>query len=139
MRISASAFRVTVLIWLVLVIPILLRGVSYQTHTVKAGDTLYGLSRSNGVSIDKLKELNGLSSDRLSIGQVLKIKALPDPAPATHPKPAPKPAPVTPVPDKDVSTPGSPTTNQDPTAKDELPDEYFYTVQRKDNLYRISL
>ncbi|MDX5321486.1 MAG: LysM peptidoglycan-binding domain-containing protein, partial [Bacteroidota bacterium] len=45
-----------------------------STHKVEAGDTLYSLSRKYQISIEQLKELNGLVSNALSIGQVLKLR-----------------------------------------------------------------
>lgn len=42
-------------------------------YTVKSGDTLWLLSRRFGTTVDAIKRLNGLTSDMLSIGQVLKI------------------------------------------------------------------
>ncbi len=47
---------------------------TYITHTVKRGDNLYDISRKYGVSIESIKALNNLTSNNLSIGQVLKIK-----------------------------------------------------------------
>ncbi|NPV84212.1 MAG: LysM peptidoglycan-binding domain-containing protein, partial [Candidatus Aminicenantes bacterium] len=44
------------------------------TYVVKAGDTLYQLSRSFGISVDKIKKDNNLSSDVLVPGQKLVIK-----------------------------------------------------------------
>ena len=44
-----------------------------NTYVVQKGDTLYGLANKFGVSVDNLKSLNNLSSNNLSIGQVLKI------------------------------------------------------------------
>lgn len=44
------------------------------THKVKSGDTLWGLSQTYGTSIQKIKQLNGLSSDLIYIGQALKVK-----------------------------------------------------------------
>ena len=40
---------------------------------VVEGDTLFGISRKTGVSVAKLRELNGLSSDGVRIGQTLKL------------------------------------------------------------------
>jgi len=48
---------------------------TYVMHTVKKGETLYKISKKYGVSLTDLKTLNGLKSDTVSIGQVLKIKA----------------------------------------------------------------
>ncbi len=42
-------------------------------YTVKSGDTLWLLSRRFNTTVDAIKRLNGLTSDELSIGQVLKI------------------------------------------------------------------
>lgn len=44
-----------------------------STYVVQAGDSLWKISQSCGVSVDQIKQLNGLSSDRLSIGQTLKL------------------------------------------------------------------
>lgn len=44
------------------------------THQVKAGDTLFKLSQQYGISIDKLKSINNLSSDTIFVGQILKVK-----------------------------------------------------------------
>lgn len=46
---------------------------SYIEYMVRAGDTLWLLSRRYGTTVDDIKKLNGLSGDRLDIGQVLKI------------------------------------------------------------------
>lgn len=42
-------------------------------YTVRSGDTLWLLSRRFGTTVDEIKRLNGLNSDLLNIGQVLKI------------------------------------------------------------------
>ena len=44
-----------------------------QTYTVKAGDTLYGISNQFGVSAKELADLNNVNANTLKIGQVLKI------------------------------------------------------------------
>jgi len=44
------------------------------THTVKAGESLYTISKKYGLTIAELKELNGLKSDELKIGQQLSVK-----------------------------------------------------------------
>lgn len=44
-----------------------------QNYTVKRGDTLYGISNQFGVSVEDIKSTNNLSSNNISIGQVLKI------------------------------------------------------------------
>lgn len=45
------------------------------TYTVAAGDTLYSIARRFGVSVAQLKSWNGLSSDVLTIGKVLRVSA----------------------------------------------------------------
>lgn len=42
-------------------------------YVVRQGDTLWLLSRRYGTTVDAIKRLNGLTSDLLNIGQVLKI------------------------------------------------------------------
>ena len=44
-----------------------------QTYTVKAGDTLYGISNQFGVSVTELANLNNVNALTLQIGQILTI------------------------------------------------------------------
>ena len=44
-----------------------------DTYTVKSGDTLYGIASKYGLTVNELKQLNNLTSDLLSIGQVLNV------------------------------------------------------------------
>ena len=44
-----------------------------MTYTVRAGDTLYGISNQFGVSVTELASLNGIKGDNLQVGEVLKI------------------------------------------------------------------
>ncbi|MDF1751655.1 MAG: LysM peptidoglycan-binding domain-containing protein [Verrucomicrobiales bacterium] len=44
-----------------------------NTHKVKRGDTLWGISIQHKVSVEKLKQVNGLKSDVINIGQILTI------------------------------------------------------------------
>ena len=43
------------------------------TYTVVKGDTLYGIANKFGVNVNTLKDINNLTSNTLSIGQILKI------------------------------------------------------------------
>ena len=44
-----------------------------QIYTVQSGDTLYGISKQFGVSVDDIKKANNLTSNTISKGQTLKI------------------------------------------------------------------
>lgn len=48
-------------------------GITTSTYTVKKGDTLYSIANTYNTTVDSIKELNNLSSNNLSIGQVLKL------------------------------------------------------------------
>lgn len=49
--------------------------VAVKTHVVRRGDTLSGLARRYGVSVESLRRANGLSSDAIRAGAKLKIPA----------------------------------------------------------------
>lgn len=65
------------------------------SYTVKSGDTLTRIATRNGTTVKAIKSLNGLTTDRISVGQKLKIPVkAPAPAPALMPEPAPATAPM---------------------------------------------
>ncbi|RMF02626.1 MAG: LysM peptidoglycan-binding domain-containing protein [Bacteroidetes bacterium] len=43
-------------------------------HTVQAGETLWAISQRYGTTVDAIKQLNGLTSNNLSIGMKLRVK-----------------------------------------------------------------
>ncbi len=45
-----------------------------STYTVKSGDTLSGIATRHGITVARLKELNGLSGNNIKPGQKLKVK-----------------------------------------------------------------
>ena len=57
---------------MITIIPLLLVD-NLETYTVKKGDNLYQIALKFDTTVDALKSLNGLNSNLLSIGQVLKI------------------------------------------------------------------
>ena len=47
---------------------------NYMNYVVKRGDTLYSIAINNNINIDTLMKDNSLTSNKLDIGQVLKIR-----------------------------------------------------------------
>lgn len=47
---------------------------SYEIYVVQPKDTLWSISREFGVSIDDMKQLNGLKTDEIDVNQIIKIK-----------------------------------------------------------------
>ena len=55
--------------------------VTYESYTVKAGDTLYSIAKRSEITVDELRRLNSLDSSAvLKIGQNLKVPAQAAPA-----------------------------------------------------------
>ncbi len=46
---------------------------SSSYHVVRQGDTLWGIANNAGISVSQLKQLNNLRSDKLNVGQKLKV------------------------------------------------------------------
>ncbi len=126
------------LILLLFLTPFLLSA-QYQTHKVEKGDTIYNLSQKYNVTSAQIRELNGMAEgdNLIHIGQVLKIKETSFEKPA---KPEPKPTPVAEQnPPKPAPEEKPRETDSQDTAKLELPDDYYYTVQKGEGIYRISV
>lgn len=47
---------------------------SSQTMTVRSGDTLYGIAKRYGTTVDKLRRQNGIKGDAIRPGQSIKVK-----------------------------------------------------------------
>jgi len=54
-------------------IPVINTDNNYYLYTVKVGDTLYSIARSNNTTVDTIKVFNNLNSNLLNVGQQLKI------------------------------------------------------------------
>lgn len=44
-----------------------------KNYTIKKGDTLYSIAKENNTTVDKIKQLNNLQNNNLSIGQIIQI------------------------------------------------------------------
>lgn len=84
----------------------------YISYTVKPGDTLYSIARGNNISVDTIISDNALTSNNLSVGQVLKLR----------------------VSDGEVLECFGP----DFEIPDEIVSSITYTVKAGDNLYNIA-
>lgn len=47
-----------------------------ETYTVQRGDTLYGIARKYGLTVDELKALNNLTNNEIYIGQTLQVSPI---------------------------------------------------------------
>jgi LysM repeat protein len=54
--------------------PITIQNTGSAYHIVKSGDTLSQIADSNGLTVDELRTLNNLQSNRLTVGQVLMVR-----------------------------------------------------------------
>lgn len=111
--------------------------VRYVEVTVKRGDALEKIARSNGTTVEAIKKANGLTSAKLSVGQVLRIPlsqqstqnakpiAATTPAQNSTPSPQPQQRPVSATPKPGTGTP-PPVTPQ------------YYVVKSGDNPWKIA-
>ena len=122
-----------------------------KEYIVKNGDTLGAIAYGNGINIRQLKELNGLSSDVLRIGQKLKIPADGKPAAKADKAEAPKPdaaakkeetpgeAPKADDAKKDENAEAQPPAAEDAAKKDAAPGFTTYVVQEGDDMTSITI
>jgi len=66
-------------------------GKTTSTHVVQAGETLFAIGRTYGVSADQIMEWNGMTSPALTIGQKLSIGKATTTSPTEQPKEAEQP------------------------------------------------
>ncbi len=72
-----------------------LSAASGAIYTVKSGDTLTKIAREHGTTVTALRELNGLKTDRINLGQKLKLPGKAAPTEPAAPAPAPTYPPTT--------------------------------------------
>jgi LysM repeat protein len=83
--------------------------------TVKKGDALEKIARNNGTTVEEIKKLNQLNSERLDVGQVLKIPT-----------------------NKEIKASSSPSSpSSSPTAKTSS-EVVYYTIKSGDNPWKIA-
>ena len=59
-----------------------------QTYKVKSGDSLTRIAKDHGTTLTALRKLNHLTTDKIKVGDILKIPAKAAPAPTAAPEPA---------------------------------------------------
>ena len=48
-------------------------GAAHRAHVIARGDTLSGIARRYNISVQQLRSINGIASDRIEVGQVINI------------------------------------------------------------------
>lgn len=106
------------------------------THLVNSGESVWGISRKYGMSMDQLRQLNNISGNNIYPGQVLKISR------------AAQSNPVNPTPVTNKTVQSSTNGIETPVVVEDTPVSYpaqvtsassVYTVKAGDNLYRIAI
>ena len=94
---------------------------SGNVHVVQSGETIWRIAQANGLTVDQLMQMNGLSSQSLYVGQRLNVSG----------------AKVNRT--TESQTPIRNTQNTQLTASETTTNQGTYTVKANDNLYRIAL
>ncbi|MDT0631822.1 LysM peptidoglycan-binding domain-containing protein [Rubrivirga sp. S365] len=114
-------------------------GASAQTagvHVVEPGETLFRISRSYGLTVERLRELNGLEGDAISVGQRLRVA---DGAPAqAGPPPRPMPQPAATPPRLPTAAPPA-VAAAPPAVAAAAPAAGVHVVEPGESLFRIAL
>ncbi len=106
---------------------------SGDTYTVESGDSLYAIAEKLGTTVDELVALNDLTSNDLSVGQVLRVPGGEAHAGAT---PTPRDEEATPTREATEEPGGTQTPSSRPTPRE---GETEYVVQSGDNANDIAL
>ena len=59
-------------------------GIKQNTYIVKRGDNLYSIANNLGISVESLKNANGISGNLITVGQILKIPTNEDKIPSDY-------------------------------------------------------
>lgn len=97
------------------------------SYTIQRGDGLYAIARKHGMTLSQLKSLNGLSSDLIHPGQVLKVTASAESSTQTP---------------KDANTSGNSNSNTDKPVtgnSNNNTSSSTYSVKAGEGLYRIAV
>lgn len=120
----SSRLLVAVAAALVALAPAAAQSLGRDLYVVQAGDTLFRIARANGLTVDRLRELNALPDEAIQVGQTLRLStrvAMPDRATAPAPPPG--------------GTPGTPVPSR-PTP--DTPPATIHTVASGETLFRIA-
>lgn len=91
---------------------------NYKTYTVKRGDSLWSIARENNTTVNDIKNLNGLTSDNLIVGQQILIPLS--------------------ISDSDEMGPTIPTSPTGPISTPSVDNYIIYEVRKGDSLWKIA-
>ena len=121
-----------------LLVPLAALAQSADTYVVQPGDTLYRISRAHDLTVDRLRQLNGLDGTYIAVGQTLRLSdRVPMPA-QTAPPPTPEPG-RAPVPDRPTAEAGRPPVVSVPEPRGPAAGGVVHVVTAGETLFRIAL